>query len=388
MEKKTKVLIADDSALMRRTMRKMLEKMGLDVVTTARDGVDAIEKAEKYRPDVITLDINMPRMDGLTALKKLLRKDIAPIVMVSSLTQAGANTTLEALELGAFDCVGKPGGTVSSDMTSAAIELERKIREAASSGIMKRLRTESGRSSKRRPSPGILSKAKSTIRSTSRKTSRTSSRTSTRTTGITSSIMERAKAAAAKEANLKAIAIGISTGGPKTIFDVLPNLPGNINAAIFLVQHMPANFTSQFAQRIDRSCLLKCVEVRAGMTVEPGTIYLGKGGSHLKLVKKSNNEIVIRCPTRPPHLFIPSVDIMMESVLEVFGNRTIGVIMTGMGDDGARSMVKIKQAGGVTIAESEESSIVWGMPGETVRMGGAQIVKPSWEIANSIIDVL
>ncbi len=160
MEKKIRVLIADDSALMRRTIRKLLEETGhIDVVSTARDGLDVLEKAEKLTPDVITLDINMPRMDGLTALKKLIRKNIAPVIMISSLTQAGADTTIKALEIGAFDCVGKPEGTVTSNMTSVAKELERKISSAVSSGIMRRLKRESsGHFKKTRPEPSRFRK--------------------------------------------------------------------------------------------------------------------------------------------------------------------------------------------------------------------------------------
>ncbi|KPA19413.1 chemotaxis protein CheY [Candidatus Magnetomorum sp. HK-1] len=361
MEKKTRVLIADDSALMRRTIRKLLEGTGhIDVVSTARDGIDVLEKAEKFSPDVITLDINMPRMDGLTALKKLIRKNIAPVIMISSLTQAGAETTIKALELGAFDCVGKPDGTVTSNMNSVAKDLERKISSAVSSGILKRLRNESLDPRKTRPRKPISSRKD---RVPVKKVSKVSSR-------------------------FRAIAIGISTGGPKTIFDVLPRLPKTLNAAIFLVQHMPVNFTSTFAKRIDTNCPMHCVEARSGMSVEPGTIYLGRGGYHLGVVKKRNGEVVVRTPSRPPHLFIPSVDVMMQSVLSVYGSDTIGLLMTGMGDDGANSMVDIRKAGGKTIAESEDSAIVWGMPGEAVARGGAEYVQPSWRIASTLLNLI
>ena len=360
MEKKTRVLIADDSALMRRTIRKLLEATGhIDVVSTARDGVDALEKAERLQPDVITLDINMPRMDGLTALKKLIRKNIAPIIMISSLTQEGADTTIRALEYGAFDCVGKPDGTVTSNMSSVAKELERKISSAVSSGIMRRLKGEStGRIQTTRPRTTSLPRKKSVSPREKRPVS----------------------------SRFRAIAIGISTGGPKTIFDVLPKLPKTLNAAVFLVQHMPVNFTATFAKRLNTNCPMHCVEARSGMTVEPGTIYLGRGGYHLCVVQKMNGEVVLRTPSRPPHLFIPSVDIMMQSVLGVYASDTIGVLMTGMGDDGANSMVDIRKAGGLTIAESEESAIVWGMPGEAVARGGAEFVQPSWNIASTLLN--
>ncbi|MBF0226990.1 MAG: chemotaxis response regulator protein-glutamate methylesterase [Desulfobacterales bacterium] len=345
---KIKVLIADDSALMRRSLKEILESEGnIEVIASARDGVDVLEKADLYNPDVITLDINMPRMDGITALKKLISKKIAPVIMVSSLTQAGAAITVKALELGAFDYVSKPGGTVSIDMRSVATELIRKVVAASSNDIVKRLSRKSDKSIIKRT---VYSRKSSYLKF-----------------------------------GYKAVAIGISTGGPKTIFDVLPYLPASLNAAIFLVQHIAASFTETFANRINVSCKMKCVEARAGMDVEPGTIYLGRGGYHMTVVEKANRQVVIRTPKRPDHLFIPSVDVMMDSVVGVYGADTVGVLMTGMGDDGANSMVKIVKSGGFTIAESEESAVVWGMPGEAVARGGARVVLPSWEVANAII---
>jgi two-component system chemotaxis response regulator CheB len=181
------------------------------------------------------------------------------------------------------------------------------------------------------------------------------------------------------------VAIGISTGGPKTIFDVLPFLPADLNAPVFLVQHMPVGFTASYAKRIDAASPMTCVEVKAGMKIEPGTIYLGQAGRHLTLFKKSSGEIVVRTPTRPEHQFMPSVNVMMESVFNVYGPDTVGVLMTGMGDDGADMMVTITEAGGNTIAESEETAIVFGMPNEAINRGGANVVAASWDIAEEII---
>jgi two-component system chemotaxis response regulator CheB len=182
----------------------------------------------------------------------------------------------------------------------------------------------------------------------------------------------------------KAVAIGISTGGPKTLLEVLPYLPAKLNAAVFVVQHMPPSFTSSFAKRINDNCPMKCFESEVGMRVEPGTIYLARGGYHLTLFKKNLDEIMIRAPKRPEHLFIPSVGIMMESVLDAFGPDTVGVLMTGMGDDGADAMVRIRHAEGITLAESQESAIVFGMPQEAINRGGAELVVPSWEMADEI----
>jgi two-component system, chemotaxis family, protein-glutamate methylesterase/glutaminase len=351
------VLICDDSALMRRSLSQIIgADPGLRVAGTARDGQDAIDKARELRPDVITMDINMPVIDGITAMQFIVQEGIAPVIMVSSLTQDGAATTFQAMALGAFDYVPKPGGTVSVRMESAAHELVSKIRAAARPGTLKRLTTKS------RP----LERYQKT---------RTASK----------SAPSRPAPSGGANLGYKAVAMGVSTGGPKTLFDVLPLLPRDLNAAVFLVQHMPGKFIPSFAKRIDDHCPMRCVEVAAGMEVEPGVIYIGTGEFHMTLYKKLSRRIVIRTPTQPVHQFMPSVDVMMQSVLEAFGADTIGVLMTGMGDDGADSMVAVHQAGGITIAESEESAIVFGMPQEAIKRGGARIIKPSWDIAAEIV---
>ncbi len=354
---KTRVLICDDSALMRTSLKKIIESdPDLTVVGAARDGEDAVAKARELRPDVITMDINMPGIDGITALQIIMSESIAPVLMVSSLTQEGAEITFEALALGAFDYVPKPGGTVSTQMGPVARDMIKKIKLAGRSGTLDRL-------TRRNTSSGESKEAARPRRILAGRHKRTTS-----LNGL----------------GFKAVAIGISTGGPKTLFDVLPHLPKDLEAAVFVVQHMPPTFTSSFAQRIDSHCPMKCVEASPGTVVEPGTIYLGKGGYHLTVYKKLTGSVVLRTPTRPEHSFIPSVDVMMESVVEVFDSGTIGVLMTGMGDDGAEAMLKIRKAGGRTIAESEESAIVFGMPREAIERGGAEIIAPSWEIAKEI----
>lgn len=342
---------------MRSSLRKIIESdPDLCVAGTARDGEDAVAKARELRPDVITMDINMPGIDGITALQIIMAEEIAPVLMVSSLTQEGAEITFEALALGAFDYVFKPGGTVSAQMGPAAREIVRKVKAATRSGTL-----------------GRLSRKGPASRESARGQQAQSISRSTKTKGIGGGH------------GFKAVALGISTGGPKTLFEVLPLLPADLNAAIFVVQHMPPAFTSAFAERIDANCPMRCVEAKAGTIVEPGTIYLAKGGYHLTLYKKNNSEVVLRTPQKPDHTFIPSVDIMMSSVSETFGSDTVGVLMTGMGDDGADAMVKLVQAGGTTIAESEESAIVFGMPREAIERGGAQIIAPSWDIAQKVI---
>lgn len=344
-----RVLIADDSALMRKMLKKILESdPNIEVAGAARDGDDVVVKARELRPDVITMDVNMPGQDGITALQFIVNENICPVVMVSSLTQEGAMTTFEALELGAFDYVAKPGGTVSSNLETVAGELVEKIKLAASQ--------------KRRKRPSERPEASRTMAAKPAKTSATLSRKP-----------------------MKAVAMGISTGGPKMIYEVLPLIPPDINAALFLVQHMPPNFTSAYVKRLNDSCPIEVIEAEAGMKIERGKVYVGSGGRHLNLIKNSSGEVVVRLPSKPDHLFIPSVSVMMHSVLSVYGDRTVGVLMTGMGSDGADTMVEIRNAGGITIAESEETAIVFGMPGEAIKRGGAEIVAPIWNIAKEIV---
>ncbi|MBF0200805.1 MAG: chemotaxis response regulator protein-glutamate methylesterase [Desulfamplus sp.] len=385
--KKISVLICDDSALMRRSLTKIIEAdPDLSVADFARDGKDAVAKAKALRPDVITMDINMPVMDGITALQHIMAEEIAPVIMVSSLTQEGAAATFEAMALGAFDYVAKPGGTVSANLDQVARELHAKIKAAAGTGTLGRLlRKKADRlSSQRRKSESRESSIGSTAPSVRQsRVSPLSSRT--RVKAEETRQIKISHRGSKTLPDFKAVALGISTGGPKTLYDVLPLLPQDLNAAVIVVQHMPPKFITSFAKRIDDNCPMRCMEVKAGMEIEPGNIYVGTGGRHLTLYRKLSKQIVVRTPVQPHHTFIPSVDVMMKSVLEVFGEQTVGVLMTGMGDDGADSMVEITRAGCITIAESEESAIVFGMPREAIERGGAKIVVPSWDIAHEII---
>jgi len=332
---------------MRQTLKRIIAASGdLELVGLARDGEDAIAKARQLRPDVISMDINMPKIDGITALQTILQERICPVVMVASLTQKGATTTFECLELGAFDFVAKPDGTVSSNLGAVADELISKLKAAARRGIVSRLQRDRERRQPYRPPM---------------------------------------RASFPASSGKAAIAIGISTGGPATLQQVLPQIPADLPATIFLVQHMPPAFIASFAKRLNDNCALTVVEARSGMPVEQGICYVAPGGKHLCLHRKMTGEIVIRTPTTPETLFVPSVGVMMESVLSIYGAETIGVLMTGIGDDGADQMVAIKQAGGHTIAESEETAVVYGMPREAVERGGACVVAPSHEVAGEIL---
>jgi two-component system chemotaxis response regulator CheB len=344
---KIRVLAADDSALMRQILKRIIgASSDMELIGLARDGEDAVAKARELRPDVISMDINMPKLDGITALQMILQEKICPVVMVSSLTQQGAMTTFECLELGAFDFVAKPDGTVSNNMGLVANELIAKLKAAALRGIVK---SEQRNRQRRQP------------------------------------VKPPAHAPVERGDGPQAVVIGISTGGPSTLQDVLPLIPADLPASFFLVQHMPPTFVESFAKRLAGNCALKVVEARSGMAVEPSVCYVAPGGMHLCLHRKVTGEVVIRTPTVPATLFVPSVGVMMASVLEIYGGQTIGVLMTGIGDDGADQMVAIKRAGGYTIAESEETAVVYGMPREAIERGGACVVLPSHEVAGEIV---
>lgn len=363
MGHKIRVLIVDDSALMRRVIKEiLLTDNNLEIVGIAKDGEDAIEKVRLLKPDVVTMDINMPVMDGLTSMQYILEEfsEVA-VLILSSLTQEGALKTFEALELGAFDYVSKPSGTVSSNLYIVGKEIIEKVK-AAYKYMQKRSRHQR------------IMNGKSTaigIRSSKNY--------------IKPNIGER-KAVISDNLS-KVVVIGISTGGPSTLMEVLPQLPGDLKASIIVVQHMPPSFTGQFAKRINSATEIDFKEAEAGDVITDGRGFLAPGGYQL-LVRSSSLKggNLIRLTQQPQTLFMPSVNITMESVLECFGpKKTIGVLMTGMGDDGADAMVKIKRAGGITIAEDESTAVVYGMPREAIERGGADIVVPSYKIAKEII---
>jgi two-component system, chemotaxis family, protein-glutamate methylesterase/glutaminase len=348
MNNTIKVLIADDSALMRRTITDILKQQDdIEVIGIARNGEDVINKAKDLLPDVITMDVNMPVLDGISALKWIVKEDLCPVIIVSSLTGEGDYATLQALEIGAFDCIEKPDGGSPKHFKEIQEDLIDKVRAAAK---FKR---------KHQSDSKIILPKKS--------------------------LVEKINCDIYSENELKAVAIGLSTGGPRTIQQVIPLLPSDLNAVYFVVQHMPAHFTGPFASGLNQASQLKVVESQPGVEIERGTVYVAKGGYQFNLFQKSNGSIIIRLTTKPLLRFMPSVDVMMDSVLDIFGKNTIGVLMTGMGSDGANAMVHIKEKGGYTIAESEETAVVFGMPKEAINRGGASVVLPNYEIADEIV---
>ncbi len=346
-----KVLVVDDSPLVRKIIIKMLKRDPLiEVVDMARDGEEALSKIAALKPDVITLDIDMPKLTGLDVLKRIRdEKEFSnvEVIVVSYLTTEGAETTLKAIELGAFDYVPKPDGkSTSFELDKVEEELIKKVKAAYIYKGSKKIRHK-----------------KSLL------------------------IVERAKSVDRSKLKLeKAVVIGISTGGPATIKDVVPHLPVD-NYALFIVQHIPEAFSSLYARRLNEISKLDIVEAKTGMIVEPGKGYVAKGGHQMLLEKKDGN-VLIKVTKQPKTIFVPNVNLTMESALSIFGENTIGVVMTGLGDDGAEALKKIKEKGGITLAESEETAIAYSMPREAVKKGGAMLSVPSYDMPYKIIDAL
>jgi len=342
---KIRLLIVDDSALMRKVLRDIFLETGRFEAQTARNGADALLQIERFNPDVVTLDVNMPEMDGLTCLSHIMARHPRPVVMVSSITQKGAAATMEALGLGAVDFVAKPGGTVSLELDAVAGEIVAKV-EAAT-----------------RARPRIARAIASATRAR------------------TEQAAPRPRPASAR-APAGLVLIGVSTGGPRTLEDILPLLPASFPWPVVVVQHMPAAFTASFAARLNNLCALEVREVSAPTPLAAGTVYIAHGGADL-VVERTLGRIVARSiPEDPAHRWHPSVDKLVASAMNVMEPRAlVGVLLTGMGDDGAHAMTELLKGGGRTIAEDASTAVVFGMPGELVRLGGASKVLPCDEVA-------
>jgi two-component system chemotaxis response regulator CheB len=352
----TRVLVVDDSALMRKSLSTMLSDAGDFEVHLARNGADALEQVPRIQPDVVTLDVNMPVMDGLTCLAEIMARHPVPVVMVSSLTAQGALVTLEALELGAVDFVEKPGGTVSLNLRQATDELVAKVRTAArarsrTGGLAARLRRQREEAEARRVAPPA----------------------------------RRVSAGGASSGSVDLLLVGASTGGPALLTDVLSQLPAHTSASVLVAQHMPRSFTGALATRIDGACPLPVAEVTTQMRVEPGHVYIAQGDADMVAVRRGGALWVRPAPSGTSYRWHPSVDRMVRSAIDVVDPvRTVGVLLTGMGDDGAEEMARLRELGGRTIAESEESAVVWGMPGQLVARGGASWVLHARDIPSRL----
>ncbi|MCG7848395.1 MAG: chemotaxis response regulator protein-glutamate methylesterase [ANME-2 cluster archaeon] len=338
-----RVLIVDDSAFMRKVVSDILnDDPDIDVIDTASNGLIAIDKTAKLRPDVILMDIEMPKIDGLSALSRIMESYPTPVVMLSNFTQKGTYTTIKALEIGAVDFIPKPSGSLSLDIDTIAIQIVEKVKLAANVNIKKTS------AHQKLPIPMIEMKNSS-----------------------------------------KVVVIGASTGGPQTLVDLLKRLPRNV-PPIFIVQHMPAEFTKSFASRLDSVCIFDVKEAEEGDIIRPGMAFVAPGGHHMTVKRlRLDNKEIIQLNTNPPvNSIMPSVDVTMQSVVEVYGANTIGVLLTGMGHDGAKGMCSIKKFGGKTIAQNEETCVIFGMPKSAIDNGCVNKVAPVSSIPEEIINML
>ncbi|NOZ53384.1 MAG: chemotaxis response regulator protein-glutamate methylesterase [Gammaproteobacteria bacterium] len=345
--KKIRVLVIDDSALIRRLLPEILSQdRAIDVVGTASDPYVARDKIKQLKPDVLTLDVEMPKMDGVTFLRNLMRLRPMPVVMVSSLTEAGAEITLEALEIGAVDYVAKPKIDLSHSLGSYADELISKVKAAASARI--------------RSVPIVRDK------------------------GRQDAAIEPRKALSSFKTTEKLIAIGASTGGTEAIKDVLIDMPA-ASPGIVITQHIPEQFSAPFAKRMNAASAMTVCEAADGQQILPGHVYIAPGKYHL-LVERSGARYVCRLDDgERVNRHKPSVDVLFRSVAQNVGCNAISVLLTGMGNDGAKGMLEMKEAGALTIAQDEKTSVVWGMPGEAVKLGCVDKVVPLHTIVSNLM---
>ncbi len=340
-----RVLVVDDSALMRKLIPAILSRDPLiEVVGTAMDGAFALKKIEELQPDVVTLDLEMPRMDGMETLRMIMRRAPLPVILFSTHSKEGAYSTFKALALGAVDFVAKPKDAAAGNLDAIADVLIEKIKVAK-------------RASGRKLPPAVVSEEPAP---------------------------EKKKKRAALPPN-RIIAIGISTGGPNALQFVLAQIPGDFPASIIIVQHMPEGFTEMFARRLDECCALDVHEARSGDLRVGGRVLICPGNRHLMVRRMPRGDMVVLSDGPPVNGHRPSADVMFHSVAQAFGLTAVGLIMTGMGEDGAEGLGAIKSAGGMTIAQSEDSCVVSGMPRAAISKGHANKVVPLDALAAFLI---
>lgn len=349
-----KVLIVDDSAFMRNALTTMLSSdHEISVVGTARDGEEALEKVEKLRPDVVTMDVEMPKMDGLTALRHIMDKNPVPVIMVSSLTTDGAKVTLDALELGAVDFIPKNLSELSINIVKIKEILLDKVKQIGLKGQTGKLRAPGSR-------PVRVVKPLS---------------------------VPPLQVRATGERRIAVVAIGTSTGGPRALQEIIPKLPGDFPVPIVIAQHMPPNFTGPFAERLNQISNITVREAVEGEALKPGVAVIAPGRGHMRVKRVRGIETVIGISeNREDFTYRPSVDALMSSVAEFFPGRALGVILTGMGNDGLKGLIELKKTGGRIFAQDEESCVVYGMPKAVVDAGIADKVLAIDEIAGEIVN--
>lgn len=359
-----KLLVVDDSPLIRQLLTEVFRASGEFEVGVARSGAEALEQIHLFAPDVITLDIHMPGMNGLDCLDRIMVERPCPVVMVSALTAEGATETLEALALGAVDFIAKPRGAVSLEIDALAPELVARVRDAASARVSlatrlrERVRLRSGRARRKPPARRKLPAPVASPRPF--------------TAGDSGLVL-----------------VGCSTGGPPALDRLLGALPEDFPWPILVAQHMPAAFTGPLARRLDRLTALSVCEIDQTMPLQPGHAYIARGDADVIVSQRPEGIVALPSPRSAAYFWHPSVDHMVDSAARVLPpDRLVGVLLTGMGNDGARAMAALREQGGRTIAESAETAVVWGMPGVLADMDGADLVLPLGQIAPTLVDWL
>ncbi|PKR78639.1 chemotaxis response regulator protein-glutamate methylesterase [Halalkalibacillus sediminis] len=348
----TRVLVIDDSAFMRKMISDMINQAeGLEVIDTARNGKIGIEKVHKLKPDVVTLDIEMPVMDGLTALESIMEEYPTPVIMLSSLTQAGADSTIRALELGAIDFISKPSGAISLDIDKVAEDIVQKVASAASSNFT------------------VLPKRKDTVHSQDN--------------------LRKLKKSLLYKKSI--VAIGVSTGGPRALQMVLRELPKDFPAPIVIAQHMPPRFTKSLADRLDKLSDVKVKEAEHGDVLKPGTVYIAPGGTHLT-VDSSKTSLTLSVDDRTPSFMghKPSVNYLFQSLAEIKNTNKVLLVLTGMGNDGTEGAKKLKSADPSTliVAESNKSATIFGMPRSIIEHVGADYISSIEQMTETLNEIV
>src|SRR5882672_4678849 len=353
--RKFRVLVVDDSAFMRKVLETIFNADDqLQVVGQAKDGREAVALAESLKPDVIAMDINMPHMDGLQATAQIMTTNPKPIVIVSSESREGAASTLKALELGAIEFVAKASGAIDLDMNSVKEELLRKVRMAAKVRVVR-----------------TASRLASTLQGTNG-------------TGPVAAkpAVPRPASAASFEQRFPVVVLAASTGGPATVMRLAPGFTKDFPAAVILVQHMPAAFTSQYAAQLEEFTEISVKEAAANDVLQPGTFYICPGGQHLRV--SPTGRIQLDSTTGRLNGYLPNIDVTLESVAAFAGPMAIAAILTGMGNDGAIGAKAIKSAGGIVLAQDEATSVIFGMPAEAIKTGAVEQVLPIDDIYSAI----
>jgi two-component system, chemotaxis family, protein-glutamate methylesterase/glutaminase len=346
--KKFRVLIVDDSTFMRKVLETIINSDDqLQVVGQAKDGREAVTLAESLKPDVITMDINMPHVDGLQATAQIMTTNPRPIVIVSSESREGADSTLKALELGAIEFVAKPSSGIDLDMNSVKEDLLRKVRMSAKVRVVR-----------------TASRLATTVQATHSAPANTGA--------TTPRVVPRPQATAPLDQRLPVVVLGASTGGPATVMRLAPGFTREFPAAVFLVQHMPASFTTQYAAQLAEFTGIRVKEAEPNEPVQPGTLYICPGGQHLRITP--TGRIQLDSTSGRINGYLPNIDVTMETAAAYAGAMTIGVVLTGMGSDGAAGAKAIRNAGGLVIAQDEATSVIFGMPAEAIKAANVEHV--------------